>query len=214
MRALLERSKTARVAVAFLAMAGVVSVVHAADAGGDPGIRRETFLPDAILAAFGLSAPAPRPSEDAEREPILLKPTVAEHHRARPRRIWAAGHARPLRIALERRRTPENKPKVLVRVAPRPAPKPPSPVVFRLVPPPTKTALVSIFADKTLRSGDAVMLDDGLHVFRDDGFWPHRPRDFVRLQFVAGLDWHLRRTLEPFDKNPPTRWTSIMVPPA
>ena len=72
-----------------------------------------------------------------------------------------------------------------------------------------RPALVSIFQDATLRSGDAVMMADGIHVFHGVGAWPLRPRDFVRLPLAASLDWHLRQSLNDLDRNPPTRWTSM-----
>ena len=208
MRALLERSTLARVAVALAAVVCILGLVHEADAGDDFGLPRASFIPDGVFTAFGL----PIPARAADPEPVLLTGPVEKH--LRPRRIWAAAKGRPLRIALQRPRKLAPATKTAVRVGERHPHRASSAEAFRLVPPPVRTALVSIYGDRTLRSGDAVMLQDGIHVFRDDGFWPHRPRDFVRLRSVAGLDWHLRRTLEPFDNNPPTRWTSIMVPPA
>ena len=207
MRALLERAIPVRVAGVLFAAACVSGLVQAAEAGRDAGLRRRTVLPDESLAAFGSGPHAP-----AAREPVERATSAPKRHR--PRRIWAAARGRPLRIALERPRSRAVARTGHGRGAAAPVRRASGAPVFRLVPPPGRPALVSIYNDRTLRSGDAVMLGDGVHVFRDDGFWPHRPRDFVKLQEVAGLDWHLRRTLEPFDINPPTRWTSIMVPPA
>ena len=67
-------------------------------------------------------------------------------------------------------------------------------------------AVVSIFEDKTLRPGDAVMMGDGIHIFHPSEAWPHRPADFVRLAFATTLTWHLRQSLDDLDRNPPSRW--------
>ena len=196
MRALLERSRCARVAVAFLALGAVLGLVRGAAADGDLGLRRDTLWPEAQPIVQTVDAPVPA------------------HHR-RARRIWAASRSRPLRVALARHRHPTRvaqrhsaTPRVsLARL--RPAVEPA--VVFPkliVLPKPPRPALVSIYQDRTLRTGDAVMMADGIHVFRGVGQGPYRPRDFVRLAFVAALDWHLRQTLDALDKNPPTRWSS------
>ena len=82
------------------------------------------------------------------------------------------------------------------------------------LPVPTKPAIVSLLEDRTLRNGDAVMLADGIHVFRGDAAAQHRPRDFVRLQLAESLGWKLRQTLNDLDRNPPTRWTSLVSTPS
>ena len=74
---------------------------------------------------------------------------------------------------------------------------------------PGRPTLVSIYQDRTLREGDAVMMADGIHLFHATEPWPYRPRDFVRLTLTASLGWHLRQTLNDLDRNPPTRWSSI-----
>lgn len=199
MRALLERSRSARAAVALLALGAVLGLVRGAAADGDLGLRRDTLWPDAQPAVQLVDAAVPVPA----------------HHR-RARRIWAASRSRPLRVALARHRHPTQvaqrhraAPRVsLARLKPAAEPA----VVFPkliVLPKPPRPALVSIYEDRTLRTGDAVMMADGIHVFRGVGQGPYRPRDFVRLAFVAALDWHLRQTLDALDKNPPTRWSSV-----
>ncbi len=64
------------------------------------------------------------------------------------------------------------------------------------LPVPTKPAIVSIYEDRTLRNGDAVMLGDGIHIFRGDAAGQHRPRDFVRLPLAASLGWQVAPDLE------------------
>ena len=73
---------------------------------------------------------------------------------------------------------------------------------------PHKPAIISIFADQTLRRGDAVMMRDGLRVFGGRETGPHQPADFMRLTHAPSLEWHLRRTLSAFDNNPPDHWHS------
>ncbi len=219
MRALLERSGLARAGVALLAIGAVLVLARAAEAGGDLGLRRDTFWPEPS-AALGLVEPQ---AAEAPRR----------HRHAR--RIWAASRSRPLRITLARDGAhgwrhgriaagthahpgPSNlahsarlarSARPTRSASARPAAEPP--VVFPpmiVLPKPARPALVTIFQDRTLREGDAVMMADGIHVFHGRGEWPHRPRDFVRLTFAAALDWHLRRTLDTLDRNPPTRWSS------
>ncbi len=204
MRALLERSRPARAAVALLALAAVLGLAHAASAGGDLGLRRDSLWPEPQPAVQLVDVPVP------SREPV-----PARHRHAR--RIWAASRSRPLRVALARHRHriraadrrragPRN---LVAHFAPFALPQVvfPKPIVL---PKPPRPALVSIFQDRTLRDGDAVMMADGIHVFHRAGAWPYRPQDFVRLTFAAALDWHLRQTLDVLDRNPPTRWTSLV----
>ncbi len=204
MRALLERSRSARGAVALLALAAVLGLAHAASAGDDLGLRRVSLWPEPQPAVLLVDVPAP-----------ATGPVPARHRHAR--RIWAASRSRPLRIALahhrhgiraadRRRAGPRG---VLARFVPAALPQVvfPKPIVL---PKPQRPTLVSIYQDRTLRDGDAVMMADGIHVFRRAGPWPYRPQDFVRLTFAAALDWHLRQTLGVLDRNPPTRWTSFV----
>ena len=200
MRDLLERSCSVRCAVVLLAAAAVLALVHAAAAEDDLGLRLQQAL------FWPLSQPV------AAVRPVTGVP-MDDH---RPARLHERA-GRPLRIALyrarhrSRRSVRHDQGAVVSRLARSrsfaakraAAPR----LLFR--PAPGKPAIVSIYEDRTLRRGDAVMLADGIHVFRGEGTWPHRPGDFVRLTLVASLEWHLRRTLDELDKNPPTRWSSI-----
>ncbi|MGI3900424.1 MAG: hypothetical protein ACRYGP_24780 [Janthinobacterium lividum] len=196
MRALLAGSASTRSGI-VLAASGIVAALmlalaHTAVAGDDLGIRRIEFWP--WSDGTTLSPPMP------------VVPRPIRHH---PRRIWAASHARPLRIALDRHRPSARwTSHRLVRRSPVAQPR----VVFAqriVLPKPPRSTLVSIFQDSTLRNGDAVMMSDGIHVFHGVGAWPLRPRDFVRLPLAASLGWHLRQSLNDLDRNPPTRWTSM-----
>lgn len=195
MRALLERSRSARAAVVLLALVAVLGLAHAAAAGGDLGLRRDTAWPEPQPAIQLVDLPAPVP---------------VRHRHAR--RIWAASRSRPLRIAMARHRHRSRVADVRRRAPPLRAAAEPQVVFSTMIalPRPARPALVSIYQDRTLRDGDAVMMADGIHVFHGVGQWPHRPRDFVKLTFVAALDWHLRQTLDVLDKNPPARWSSLV----
>ena len=192
MRALLARSRSARAALVILALGAVLGLAHAAAAGGDLGLRRDTAWSEPQPAIQLVDVPAPVP---------------VRHRHAR--RIWAASRSRPLRIALARHRHRSRVADVRrraphIRVAAEPQVVFPTPIVL------PRPALVSIYQDRTLRDGDAVMMADGIHVFHGAGQWPYRPRDFVKLTFVAALDWHLRQTLDVLDNNPPARWSSLV----
>ena len=199
MRALLERSRSARVAVVLLALGAVLGLAEAATAENDFGFRHDTLWPE------------PQPVVQ-----LVVSPDAALVHHRHARRIWAASRSRPLRIALarHRHRTRVAEPR---RIRPRVSvarlrPASEVQVVFPkpiVLPMPPRPALVTIYQDRTLRDGDAVMMADGIHVFHGADRWPYRPSDFVRLNFVAALDWHLRQTLGALDRNPPSRWTSL-----
>ncbi len=204
MRAFRHRSRPAGALVVLVAVATVLSLVHAATAGDDLGIRPFPFWP--LFEPAPVEAPAP------------AAPPVARHHA--PRRIWAASRSRPLRITLARRRhharlaAAAHRPKApaLARRRPSVEPRSASPRLV-LLPTPTRPALVSLYQDRTLRTGDAVMLADGIHVFRGQNGAAHRPEDFVRLAKVATFDWRLRRTLDDLDSTPPIRWSALDIRP-
>jgi hypothetical protein len=180
-----------------LAAAAALAFVGAATADSDIGLRRNTFWPE--------SQPVPQVADAAAAVPT--------HHR-QARRIWAASGVRPLRITLARRAPRSARAHGRIGAALRAANLAPAiepQVVFpKLIarPVPPRPALVTIYGDRTLRDGDAVMMADGIHVFHGTVRGPHRPGDFVRLTFAAALDRHLRQTLDALDRNPPTRWTS------
>lgn len=185
MRSTIPHSTASRIAVAVLATVCVLSLFKAATARDD--LRLHLFWSEQV--------PASSSRAQAVVPPLPLSSAKAD---------------RPLRIALMKRRDgPMDRHRhhgsMLAQAVPS-----------RLLslPIPTKPAIVSIYDDRTLRNGDAVMLVDGIHVFRGDIASLHRPRDFVRLQFVASLGWKLRQTLNDLDRNPPTRWTSLMSTPS
>ena len=185
MRMIIPHTALTRTAVAVLATACVLSLFKAATARDDLGLHR--FW--------------------AEQAPTA---SANDHVAQPPRPLVSATAVRPLRIALTKRREERlgrhrQHGSMLAQAAPS-----------RLLslPIPKKPAIVSLYEDLTLRNGDAVMLADGIHVFRGDNASLHRPRDFVRLQLVASLGWKLRQTLNDLDRNPPTRWTSLTSTPS
>ena len=184
MRTVIPHTAFTRTAVAVLAGVCVLSLFKAATARDDLGLHR--FWTDQMPAVA---------ADDRAAVPLL-----------QPRR---APFVRPLRIGLLKRHDGH-----LARVRQRGfvLARTTRPRLLNL-PVPTKPAIVSIYEDRTLRNGDAVMLADGIHIFRGEAAGPHRQRDFVRLPLVASLDWKLRQTLNDLDRNLPTRWTSLMSTP-
>ena len=185
MRMIIPHTAITRTAAALLAAACVLSLLEAATARDDLGLHR--FW--------------------AEQAPVASTYDQAAVPRLPLRSVKAV---RPLRIALVQRRDRHvarhrQNGSMLAQA---------TPARLLILPIPKKPAIVSLYEDRTLRNGDAVMLADGIHVFRGDIAGPHRPRDFIRLQLVASLGWKLRETLSDLDRNPPTRWTSLTSTPS
>lgn len=55
---------------------------------------------------------------------------------------------------------------------------------------------VSIYEDRTLREGDAVMTGKGLKVFAGSSSWPYRDSDFKAIADVRSLDKATRQELQ------------------
>ena len=71
---------------------------------------------------------------------------------------------------------------------------------------PTKPLVtVSIYADTTLRRGDAVMTGKGLRIFDGSRTFPYRPADFTALAMTRSLDRSARKALVDYDQNPKLR---------
>ena len=199
MRLPFQRSRACRGALVVLSCLVVLGLVQTADAGDMLGLRGLPFLSDAF---FGTPEPAP-----------AVVPIEASTRRRAVRRIWASSRARPLRIRLDReRRSPRFETR---RHAARRGGAAPvrqaraTPPRLLVLPKPDRPALVTIYQDRTLRDGDAVMMVDGIRLFHGGATWPHRRADFVRLQFATNLGWSLRHTLADIDSAPPTRWSGL-----
>ena len=57
-------------------------------------------------------------------------------------------------------------------------------------------ARLALVQDHTLRTGDVVVTDQGVRVFRAGGRFPHQPRDFVTARAYGRLSPDLRRRVE------------------
>lgn len=78
----------------------------------------------------------------------------------------------------------------------------PPPSVASLGTPSAGAEPVSIFEDRTLRRGDAVMTRDGVRIFSGSASWPHRPTDFVAVAETRGLDKATAKMLTDLDRAP------------
>ena len=67
---------------------------------------------------------------------------------------------------------------------------------------PTKPGKVSIYEDRTLRRGDAVMTAEGVRIFAGSASWPYRAGDFVGLKDAKSLDRDASKVLAQLDKLP------------
>ncbi|WP_129217147.1 hypothetical protein [Lichenibacterium ramalinae] len=67
---------------------------------------------------------------------------------------------------------------------------------------PTKPAPVSIFEDRTLRRGDAVMTAKGVRIFAGSSSWPYSERDFVGLTDASQVSKDTSKVLAQLDKLP------------
>ena len=67
---------------------------------------------------------------------------------------------------------------------------------------PTKPEKVSIFEDRTLKRGDAVMTADGIRVFAGSASWPYTKADFVDLATAKNLSKDTAKVLAEVDRLP------------
>ena len=104
-----------------------------------------------------------------------VAPAQSEVEAPRPRAI----HNRPLTVRLHRA-----KPRVVAAQVP------------------TKPGKISIFQDRTLRRGDAVMMADGIRIFAGSTAWPYTSGDFVSLSAAKELGKAGSRVLAEADRLP------------
>lgn len=93
--------------------------------------------------------------------------------------VYRRARVRPLVVRLH-----QAKPKLLVAQAP------------------TKPGKVSIYEDRTLRRGDAVMTAEGVRVFAGSSSWPYAAGDFVALNQAKNIDRDTSKVLAQLDKVP------------
>ena len=67
---------------------------------------------------------------------------------------------------------------------------------------PTKPGKVSIYEDRTLRRGDAVMTAEGVRVFIGSSSWPYAAGDFVALTTAKNLNKDTVKVLAEVDRLP------------
>ena len=67
---------------------------------------------------------------------------------------------------------------------------------------PTKPGKVSIFEDRTLKRGDAVMTADGIRVFAGSASWPYTKADFIDLASAKDLNKDTTKVLAEVDRLP------------
>lgn len=61
---------------------------------------------------------------------------------------------------------------------------------------------VSIYQDKTLRRGDAVMTAKGIRIFAGSSSWPYREDDFVAISAAGRMDKSYQKVLLDLDRLP------------
>jgi len=61
-------------------------------------------------------------------------------------------------------------------------------------------ARLALAQDHTLRTGDVVVMDSGVRVFRDGGRFPYQPRDFVTAQAYGRLSPDLRQRVRQIEE--------------
>ena len=67
---------------------------------------------------------------------------------------------------------------------------------------PTKPEKVSIFEDRTLKRGDAVMTADGIRVFAGSATWPYTRADFIDLAAAKDLNKDTVKVLAEVNRLP------------
>ena len=157
------------------ASAAVVGLMSAAIARDDAGIHQF------FAAQAQVERPAFRATAPAEASDSLRTLTIAGLDRSRASRV--ASHKASRKH----------------RVAERPAVKA---VAGLFRPDPKRPAVVSIYEDRTLRRGDAVMTFAGLRVFAGSRTFPYRPEDFSSLRASRDIKGQLRRALIELDQTP------------
>lgn len=67
---------------------------------------------------------------------------------------------------------------------------------------PTKPGEVSIYEDRTLKRGDAVMTADGIRIFAGSVSWPYTKADFIDLASAKNLNKDTTKVLAEVDRLP------------
>ncbi len=67
---------------------------------------------------------------------------------------------------------------------------------------PAKPGKVSIYEDRTLRRGDAVMTAEGIRIFAGSSSWPYTSGDFVSVKDAKNVDRDASKMFAQLDKLP------------
>lgn len=192
MRSLQGQRSVARVFRGLVVGTAILGMAQAASARDDAGVHE--FFNSMFGGAGGQDgggaaqesvspAPAPRPAPvfaPATRSRSV--PFEARAKRAERRAVAArAPHDRPLTVMLHRPKTASARQAALV---------------------PTRPATVSIFEDRTLRRGDAVMTTKGIRIFAGSSSWPYRDSDFVAIADARKMDKSMEKILLDLDRLP------------
>ncbi len=74
------------------------------------------------------------------------------------------------------------------------------PKMAHIAKPDGKPVKVSIFEDKTLRRGDAVMTTSGIRIFAGSSSWPYRQSDFVAIADAGHMNGSYQKALLVLDR--------------
>ncbi len=183
MRSFQQRWTASRTLRAVVAGAAILGIAHTAAARDDSGIH-EFFNSmfsgnDSGSGPAEQAQPAPQPRTDAtpsaRSTPYARATERAAHHTV------ASRGDRPLTVKL-------NRPKIV-----RPA---------QIAQGRTTPVKVSIFEDKTLQRGDAVMTTKGIRIFAGSNSWPYQASDFVALSNARQMDKGMQKVLLDLDRMP------------
>ena len=115
---------------------------------------------------------------------------------AQPAPVYAPAPAYAPGPADEARQHRSSRPRPLTVRLHRPKPR----IVYAEAP--TKPAPVSIYEDRTLRRGDAVMTAKGVRIFAGSSSWPYSDGDFVALRDAGPVNKDMSKVLAQLDKLP------------
>ncbi len=172
MRSALGRWSAAKVVRTLVAGTAILGVAHTASARDDAGVH------DFFSSMFGggeQSGSAPAAAQHYQQTPFV------DPLEGLGRSATSSRAERPLTVKLHR-------PKVAK--------------LTRLVQLPARSGRVSIFEDRTLRRGDAVMTAKGIRIFAGSRSWPYQETDFVALADARQLSKDLQKVLLDLDRMP------------
>ena len=182
MRSAMRRWSVIGAVGALVTGSAVLGAVHTASARDDSGVHE--FFSSMFGGGGGgdQAEPAPAPAPRYEPVPSYTRPAQRSIRRSSYARLPAprTSAERPLTVKLHR----------------------PVTTKAQLADAQARPGRVSIFQDKTLRRGDAVMTAKGIRIFAGSNSWPYQDRDFVALADARQLDKGLQKVLLDLDRMP------------